>query len=143
MKSLALIQGDLAIAGTGDYLTFSGVDRIRQDMTFALTEEFGSDRFHPGWGSILKEYIGQPITPELEQAVRAEINRVAQNYITLQQQEVLRDSQFDVQGRFDTSDVVRNISSIQVRFLLDAIYVSATLTTLARETVTISRQVGL
>lgn len=143
MKSLALIQGDLAIAGTGDYLTFSGVDRIRQDMTLALTEEFGSDRFHPGWGSILKEYIGQPITPELEQAVRAEINRVAQNYIVLQQQEVLRDSQFDVQGRFDTSDVVRNIGGIQVRFLLDAIYVSATLTTLARETVTISRQVGL
>jgi phage baseplate assembly protein W len=143
MKSLALIQGDLAIDGTGDYLTFSGVDRIRQDMTLALTEEYGADRFHPAWGSILKEYIGQPITPELEQAVRAEINRVAQNYITLQQQEVLRDTQFDVQGRFDTSDVVRSISNIQVRFFFDAIYVSATLTTLARDTVTISRQVGL
>lgn len=143
MKSLALIQGDLAIDGTGDYLTFSGVDRIRQDMTLALTEEYGSDRFHPAWGSILKEYIGQPITPELEQAVKAEVNRVVQNYIVLQQQEVLRDSQFDVQGRFDTSDVVRGISNIQVRMLLDAIYVSATLTTLARDTVTISRQVGL
>lgn len=143
MKSLALIQGDLAIDGTGDYLTFSGVNRIRQDMTLALTEEYGSDRFHPAWGSILKEYIGQPITPELEQAVRAEVNRVVQNYIVLQQQEVLRDTQFDVQGRFDTSDVVRNISNIQVRILLDAIYVSATLTTLARDTVTISRQVGL
>jgi phage baseplate assembly protein W len=143
MRSLALIQGDLAIDGTGDYLTFSGVDRIRQDLTLALTETFGSDRFHPSWGSILDQYLGQPITPELEQAVKAEVNRVVQNYITLQQQEVLRDSQVDIAGRFDTSDVVRNVDGIQSRILYDTIYVSATLTTLARETVTISRQVGL
>lgn len=143
MQSLGLIQGDLAISGNGDYFTVSGVERIRQDLTLALTEELGSDRFHPGWGSIVKEYLGQPITAELQQAVRAEVNRVAQNYIVLQQQEVLRDSQYDVAGRFDTSDVVRNVSDIQVRTLYDAIYVSATLTTLARETVTISRQVGV
>jgi phage baseplate assembly protein W len=143
MQSLALVQGDLAIDGTGDYLTFSGVDRIRQDMTLALTEEFGSDRFHPSWGSILKSYLGQPITPELEQAVRAEVNRIVQNYIVLQQQQVLQDSQFDVVGRFDTSDVVRNVSAIKTRVLFDTIYVSATLTTLTRETVTISRQVAV
>lgn len=143
MQSLGLIQGDLAIDGTGDYLTVSGTARIKQDLTLALTEELGADRFHPGWGSILKEYLGQPITPELQQAVRAEVNRVLQNYIVLQQQEVLRDSQFDVAGRFDTSDVVRSVGEIQVRTLYDAIYVSAILTTLARETVTISRQVGL
>jgi phage baseplate assembly protein W len=143
MQSLALVQGDLAIDGTGDYLTFSGVDRIRQDLTLALTEEFGSNRFHPTWGSIIKQYLGQQLTPEVEQAVKAEVNRVVQNYIVLQQQEVLRDSQIDVAGRFDTSDVVRNVSDIMSRVLLDTIYVSATVTTLARETVTISRQVGL
>ena len=143
MQTLALVQGDLAIDGTGDYLTFSGVSRIRQDMTLALTEEHGSDRFHPSWGSIIKEYLGQPITPHIEQAVQAEINRVAQNYIVLQQQEVLRDSQVDVAGRFDTSDVVRNISDIRSHTLFDTVYISATLTTLARETVTISRQIGL
>lgn len=143
MQSLALVQGDLAIDGTGDYLTFSGVDRIRQDLTLALTEEYESDRFHPGWGSIIKQYLGQPITPDIQQAVKAEVNRVVQNYIVLQQQEVLRDSQFDIAGRFDTSDVVRSVSDIKGRVLFDAIYVSATLTTLARETVTISRQVGL
>jgi phage baseplate assembly protein W len=143
MQSLALVQGDLAIDGTGDYLTFSGVDRIRQDLTLALTEEFGSNRFHPTWGSIIKQYLGQQLTPEVEQAVKAEVNRVVQNYIVLQQQEVLRDSQVDVAGRFDTSDVVRNVSDIMSRVLLDTIYVSATVTTLARETVTISRQVGL
>lgn len=142
MQTLALVQGDLAIDGTGDYLAFSGVSRIKQDLTFALQEEFGSDRFHPTWGSIIRQYIGQPITPELEQAVRAEVNRVVQNYIVLQQQEVLRDTQFDIAGRFDTSDVVRNVSAIRARVVLDAIYVSATLTTLAREVVTITRQVG-
>src|ERR1044071_7731060 len=141
MKSLGLIQGDLAISGNGDYFTVSGVDRIRQDLTLALTEDLGADGFHPGWGSIVKEYIGQPVTPQLQQAVKAEVNRVVQNYIVLQQQEVIRDSQYDVAGRFDTSDVVQNVSSIQVRALYDTIYVSATLTTLARETITISCQV--
>jgi phage baseplate assembly protein W len=141
MQTLALVQGDLAIDGTGDYLTFSGVDRIRQDLTIALTDEYGSDRFHPAWGSTVKEYIGQPISDIIDQAVRAEVIRVVNNYITLQQQEVIRDSQVDIAGRFDTSDVVRSIDNVQSRTLYDAIYLSATLTTLARETVTISRQV--
>ena len=143
MQSLGLIQGDLAISGSGDYFTVTGVSRIKQDLTLALTEELGADRFHPGWGSIVKEYLGQPITPELQQAVKAEVNRVVQNYIVLQQQEVIRDSQYDIAGRFDTSDVVQNVRDIQVRALYDTIYVSATLVTIARETVTISRQVGV
>lgn len=143
MDTLGLIQGDLAIDGSGDYLTFSGVDRIRQDMTLSLSDEYGSDRFHPDWGSIIKEYLGQPITPELQQAVRAEVNRVVQNYITLQQREVLRDTEVDIVGRFDTSDVVRNVQEIRVHTTLDAIYVNVTLVTLSRETVTISRQVGI
>lgn len=143
MQSLALVNGDLVIGGAGGYATLSGVERIRQDLTLALWEEYGTDRFHPRYGSIIKQYLGSPITPELQQLVKAEVNRVIQNYIAIQQAEVIRGTQYDVTGRYDTSDVVRSLDQIDVRTTLDAIYVMAALTTLARERVTVSRQVSL
>jgi phage baseplate assembly protein W len=141
MKTLALVNGDLAIGTNGAYLLYSGVSRIKQDLTLALTEEYGTDRFHPTYGSIVQSYLGQVLSAELMQLVRAEVNRVLQNYLIIQQNEVLRDSLVDVANRYDTSDVVQAVDAVQARAVLDTIYLSATLTTLSRETVTISRQV--
>lgn len=141
MQTLALQHGDLVVSD-GGYMMHSGVARIRQDLTLALTEEYGSDRFHPGWGSILGSFVGGIIDPESQQLVRAEVNRVLQNYLILQQNEVLRDTVVDVQGRYNTSDVVRSVDDIQVKALYDTIYLAAKLTTLSRETVTISRAVS-
>lgn len=142
MKTLALVNGDLAIGTNGAYLLYSGVSRIKQDLTLALTEEYGTDRFHPTYGSIVQSYLGQVLSAELMQLVRAEVNRVLQNYLIIQQNEVLRDSLVDVANRYDTSDVVQAVDAVQARAVLDTIYLSATLTTLSRETVTISRQVS-
>lgn len=136
-----MINGDLAIGTNGAYLLYSGVDRIRQDLSLALTEEYGADRFHPTYGSVVQGYLGQVLSPEILQLVRAEVNRVLQNYLVIQQNEVLRDSVVDVQGRFDTSDVVQSVDNVSARAVLDTIYLSATLTTLSRQSVTISRQV--
>lgn len=141
IKTLALVNGDLAIGTNGAYLLYSGVSRIKQDLTLALTEEYGTDRFHPTYGSIVQSYLGQVLSAELMQLVRAEVNRVLQNYLVIQQNEVLRDSVIDVTNRFDTSDVVQSVDNVAARAVLDTIYLSATLTTLSRETVTISRQV--
>lgn len=142
MHTIALAHGDLVIAGDGGYMLYNGAARIRQDLTLALTEEYGTDRFHPAWGSIVTSYLGNVITPQMQQLVQAEVNRVLQNYLILQQNEVLRGTYVDVQGRYDTSDVVRSVDNITVRAVLDAIYITATLTTLARETVTVARQVS-
>lgn len=141
IKTLALVNGDLAIGTNGAYLLYSGVSRIKQDLTLALTEEYGTDRFHPTYGSIVQSYLGQVLSAELMQLVRAEVNRVLQNYLVIQQNEVLRDTVIDVTNRFDTSDVVQSVDNVAARAVLDTIYLSATLTTLSRETVTISRQV--
>lgn len=142
METLSLIHGDLVIDGAGGYVMLTGINRIRQDLSLALLEEYGTDRFHPRWGSIIKQYLGSAITPELQQLVKAEVNRVIQNYIALQQAEVIRSTTFDIEGQFDTSDVVRSLDGIDVRTTLDAIYLAATVTTLSRESVTISRQIG-
>lgn len=130
------------IAGDGGYLLYDGAARIRQDLTLGLVEDYGMDRFHPQWGSIVGSYLGSLITPQVQQLVQAEVNRVLQNYLILQQNEVLRGTYVDVQGRYNTSDVVRSVDNITVRAVLDAIYISATLTTLARETITVARQVS-
>jgi phage baseplate assembly protein W len=142
IKSLALVNGDLAIGTNGGYMLYNGVKRIQQDLTLALTEEYGTDRFHPTYGSIVQSYLGQVLTPDLMMLVRAEVNRVLQNYLLIQQNEVLRDTLVDVTNRYDTSDVVRSVDSVQTRAVLDTIYLAATLTTLSRETVTVTRQVA-
>lgn len=141
MKTLALQHGDLVIDGAGSYAMVSGAARIRQDLTLALLEEYGTDRFHPKFGSIIKEYLGNAISSDLQQLVKAEVNRVVQNYIIVQQSQVLRNTQFDVAGQFDTSDVVRAMTSINVETTYDAIFVAVALQTLARETVSVNRQV--
>lgn len=140
INTLALFDGDLMIA-QGGYQLFSGARRLKQDLTLALRDEYGSDRFHPRWGSIAMRYIGLVVTPELQAAVRAEVNRVVQNYIAIQKSEVLRDSQVDVAGRFTTSDVVRSIIGIRSSIDTDTINVAMTLQTLSRETVTLTNQV--
>jgi phage baseplate assembly protein W len=142
VRTLALYSGDLMLA-QGGYQLYSGVDRIRQDLQLALREEYGSDRFHPKWGSIIMRYIGQIQSPHLEALVRAEINRVLQNYIAVQNAEVLRDSQVDVKNRFTTSDVVRRVTGLVTNMHLDRIDVALALETLSREVVKIKKQVTL
>lgn len=142
MRQIALINGDIAIGTDGGMLMHSGAARIKQDLTLALAEEYGTDRFHPTWGSVLPQYLGQLLTAEMQQLVRAEVNRVIQNYIVIQQNDVVRDTTVDVRGRYDTSDVVQSVGAISVVQVLDAVYLSATLTTLARQTVSVSQQVS-
>jgi phage baseplate assembly protein W len=140
IKTLALMNGDIMPA-QGGYLLYSGVNRIRQDLSLALMEEYGTDRFHPKWGSVIRQYIGNVITPQLQAMVQAEVNRVVQNYILIQQAEVLRDSNYDVRGRWSTSDVVRSVLAIKATTSTDRIDVRLALETLSRTKVTISRQV--
>jgi phage baseplate assembly protein W len=140
MKTLALINGDLQLA-QGGYRLFTGTDRVRQDLTLALLEEYNTDRFHPRWGSVIMRYIGNVISPELQLLVQAEVNRVVQNYIAICQAEILRDTVVDVKNRFNTSDVIRRIIDIQTSTFEDRINVALRLETLARETITIKKQV--
>lgn len=139
MQQLGLINGDIAI-DSGDPMMISGADRIRQDLALALSEEFGDDRFHPTWGSIIKRYLGQLINPQLQQLVRAEVLRVVKNYIAVQSAGVLADTQVDIVGRFDTSDVVRQIMSVQTQATFDTINVVVALQTLDRNTFQIRKQ---
>lgn len=141
MQTLGLVNGDLMLA-QGGYLTYSGPQRIKQDLTLALNEEYGADRFHPRWGTVVMQYIGQVLGPHVQDQVKAEVTRVIKNYIAIQNAEVLRDTQVDVANRFTTGDVVRSIVSLDANASIDTISIALVLETLARDTVTVKRQVS-
>jgi phage baseplate assembly protein W len=138
VKTLALAGGDL-VAGAGGHKTISGVPKIRQELALSLGEEYGVDRFHPDMGSILIEFIGQPIDAQSEMMIRVEVGRVIQQYIAIQQREVLRDHLAQRASRFDSSDVVTGITGIAATVNFDSVRVSATLITQAGTEVQISR----
>lgn len=140
MKTLALVQGDLVLS-SGNFLTFSGIDKIRQDLDLALHEEYGGDQFHPFWGTILDRYIGAPLTATAKAAVVNEVQRVLKNYLAVQASLVSASTVANTRSNFDTNDVVRSIESIDASVNYDRITVTVVLQTMGRQTLTVTRQV--
>jgi phage baseplate assembly protein W len=141
VKTLALASGDLVVGSTG-HTTISGVPKIRQELALALGEDYGADRFHPDMGSVLIEFIGQPIDGNTQMMIQAEVGRVCQQYIAIQQREVLNDHLAQRMSRFDAGDVVTGILAIMATINYDAVQVSATLLTQAGIQVSVSRTVS-
>lgn len=140
MKTLAVVDGDLTIS-SGSYLLFSGGDKIRQDLTMALQEHYGFDRYHPGWGSVIDSFIGEALTSDIEQRVLNEVARVLRNYITAQADQINSDTLAGVRSSLDTSDVVAAVQDIKVASNGDTLTVQASLITMSRETITVTRTV--
>lgn len=140
MKTLALAAGDLVVGPTG-HATISGSRKIRQELALHLGETYGADKYHPEMGSVLVEYIGEVIDDTTQMLVQAEVARVVQQYIGIQQREVLRDHLAARASRFDSSDVVTGIADISATVNFDTIRVSVTLTTAANETIQVNRTI--
>lgn len=138
MKTLWLHHGDLAIGQSKDYRTTTGPGKVRQDLRCALLEPLGNDRFHPGWGSTLSDYVGLSITEDLRQAVLTEVNRVIGNYAAVQRDKVEVDMISGSETRFSTSEIVSAVSYVQVASDLDSVHVNIGIRTVAGETVEIS-----
>jgi hypothetical protein len=81
--SLKIQDGDLVPVGTQLNLVF-GLDKLKQDLTLWMLEQFGGDRFHVTMGSILREFIGSIADSSARAEVQAEAYRVLQNYQALQ-----------------------------------------------------------
>lgn len=140
MKTLALVQGDLSPA-PGGYLLYSGVPKIYQDLTMALQEEYGADTIHPRWGSILKRYVGQPLTPDTQAKVVTEINRVLNNYISVQNAKIKADNLSGNASSLTSDDVVQSVSSITANPMYDSLVISVILQTISRQDISITQVV--
>lgn len=142
MKTLALVNGDLAV-GQGGYQTLTGTARIRQDLALALAEPYGHDSYHPEWGSVLSSYIGEPLTGELELLVRSEVVRVLQQYVAAQAADIAADALSGSRSRYSFGDVVDQITSITTAVTYDTCQVSVVLKTRSGSSVTILRTVNI
>jgi phage baseplate assembly protein W len=90
MKTFQIQGGDLVI-GPGGYATVSGPKKVLQDLSILVREPYGIDRFHPQWGGILEEFVGQEVNPVSRALVRGEIERLLQNYMVMQSRQIAAD----------------------------------------------------
>lgn len=140
MKTLALSGGDLVL-GSGGLQLISGAAKIRQDVALALGEEYGTDPYNAGWGSVLPQYVGETITADTTMLVQAEVNRILQQYMAQQQSMLSQAATNNTTTTLTTSDVVSSVDKIDVTVLYDAVNIVITLTTMAGQTLTLTRTV--
>lgn len=141
MKTLALSGGDLVV-DAGRLQMLEGPAKIRQDLALALGEEYNTDPFRPGWGSVLPQHIGEPITDDTPMLVQAEVNRVIQQYMA-NQKAILEAAYVNRQAHtINTSEIIRTVNSIDVSVQYDSVMILVSLTTMAGQTIQISRTVS-
>lgn len=128
MKSFAIREGDLVIEG-GQYATIAGSKRVFQDLSLAVSEPLGCDRFHPNWGSMLERYVGTVYDEETELLVRAEIFRIIRQYVDTQQEAMVTRSIRHQKSLFASEEIVQEVSGISVTQEFDRINVKVTIQT--------------
>jgi len=142
MKTLALANGDLVVA-PGGHATVTAAAKIRQDMALALGEPLGNDRFHTEWGSVLPTYIGQPVDEQTKLNVQAEVARIIEQQMAIQQRDISQDTMQGRASRYSSSDVIVGIQNLVVDIRYDTVKVTVSLVTQAGVRINIKRTVNI
>jgi phage baseplate assembly protein W len=136
MRQFAIQDGDLVLS-RGGFALVSGQAKVKQDLGCALREPIGTDRFHPGYGSLLAGFIGQAITRETSAMIEAEVYRVVKNYMLTRMAVIQDDFTNGRKPLYEAAEIIQNIDEVRLRQEADRFYVLVRLSTLARERVTI------
>ena len=141
MYALAIEDGDLQISG-GSYDVRTGAAKTEQDVTLALGEPLGNDRFHPGFGSQLYNFIGLPLTQAALFQVEQEVARVVNNYAAVQYDQIQTDALSGSPSRFTTSEIIGQVTQIQVDGSLDTILITISIQTVDEQDLILSTSIG-
>ena len=142
MKQLELRNGDLVV-GPGGHGMVRGARRIQQDLGAAVRETIGTDRFHPRWGTILQDYVGGVQSAEATMLIRSEVERVVQNYIVIQTEQITSDIAAGLRPRYSPDEIIADVSRVEVQQRYDQVNIRVTIRTLQGDDVTILRSVGV
>lgn len=134
MQTFAITNGDIRV-GAGSYAVVNGEAKLRQDLSFALREPLGIDRFHPRWGSALNDMVGSAVTESTRAAVTAEVRRVVETYARIQADRISRDATNRRPSRYSTGEVIRTIDSVSVRQEYDRLHLRVAITTMSQREV--------
>jgi hypothetical protein len=141
MFTLLIQNGDLQIGANG-FAALNGSQKVYQDLTIASLEPLGCDRFHPRWGSMLYTYIGDAITAVEESMIEAEISRLVNNYILVQQDNIASEASLGLQSQYSSNEVVGSVESIDVIQNQDYLSVNVLVQTISGEQVTLQSTVS-
>jgi phage baseplate assembly protein W len=139
VRTLAIEGGDLVLTG-GAYRSYEGVAKVAQDLRMALGEPLGNDRFHPGWGSRLFDFIGVPLDEATRFAVEQECNRVIGLYVAVQRDKIQRDTLAAARSRYRTSEVVAQVQGVEVQMVEDRVQVRVMIRTVDSQLVTLESE---
>ena len=128
MKTFQVKNGDLVLAGDR-YAMVEGVARVQQQLGLGLREPFGSDRFHPGWGSMIPEWIGRTIQGNIQDEIRIEIVRVVRAHIMVQNSNLKRAAASSQKTSITMDEVISEIAEIKFRQEQDNLIVKVSLRT--------------
>jgi hypothetical protein len=141
MFTLQIQNGDLQIGANG-FASVNGPPKIYQDLVISTLEPYGCDRFHPRWGSLLGNYLGDTITLVDENLIMAEVSRLVNNYMLVQQDNISNEVSRGLQSQYASDEVVGSIEAIDVVQQGDRVTVSTLIITVAGQQVTLQSQVG-
>lgn len=126
MQTMMVKDGDLVLQG-GALGMVTGAPKVQQDLSVALREALGIDKFHPEWGSSLSQYVGSPETDLGSMGIEAEVRRVIANYMNVQLATMQRDYANGHPSRYGLNEVVSSVQEVTVRQVYDTFYVLVTL----------------
>ncbi len=140
MEALQVEDGDLVL-GKGVFATVTGPAKVSQDIEFAVLTPYGSDRFHPRYGSVFSSYIGNP-EPGITQAlIQGELTRVISNYQRVQLWKVQQAANSGLSSPYGQNELVASIGPTSVVQQLDSYQVTASVNTTSGEAVNVSTTV--
>jgi phage baseplate assembly protein W len=140
MNTLVVQNGDLVLAN-GSFSTVTGPTKVEQDIQIATLTPYGSDRFHPRYGSVFSSYIGSAINPQTSALISAELTRVINNYMAVQLGKVKQAAAAGLTSPFSQGELVQAIGTINVQQQYDRFQVSASVVTASGQQVNVSTTV--
>jgi phage baseplate assembly protein W len=143
IRDLQLIGGDLVASGRG-FATVTGTDYVRQRVATALTEPYGSDPYHPEWGSALRGYLGAPQDAGTPTMLTSEVSRVLAQLIAAQQLLITASALAGTRSQLAAADVIASVDSVDAfqGVRPDAIAVAISLTTQGGQQLQVTRTVS-
>jgi phage baseplate assembly protein W len=118
MRDLRIAGGDIALAG-GDLALVDQEAYLRQRVATALAEPYGSDPFHPEWGSTLGSYLGLPYGAGTEALVSSEVGRVLAMLIAAQRQMITSWVLTGTKAQLLAADTIASVNAINARVDVD------------------------
>lgn len=109
--------GDLDM-DTGVLKRVTGIEKLTQDLSLWLREPFGTDRFHPLYGSVLDQYIGSTIDALADHEIKAEVTRVLNAFQQIQLAAMRKNP-----SKYDLDELLDSVENVTIKLSYDTVFI--------------------